>query len=67
MAGKKCPECGRATFFKTPKGRACSICGFKMTVPPNGGKSGKGSRCSNCGSNAVFNGVCSKCGAKYGK
>lgn len=69
MAGKKCPNCGNATFFETPTGGACSKCGYKMTVPANAGKGGKGTKCLKCGMYTVFNGVCrnAKCGAKYGK
>ena len=67
MAGMKCPECGKMTFFNTPKGRKCTNCGFEMIVPPNEGKSGKGTKCSNCGRNTVFNNKCTNCGTKYSR
>lgn len=66
MAGKLCPNCGERTFFETLNGRECSKCGWKMTIPPNEGKGGRGKKCSHCGSYTVFNGKCSNCGAKYG-
>lgn len=67
MAGKKCPNCGNLTFFEKPTGGECNNCGYKMFVPPNEGKGGKGNRCLRCGKYTVFNGVCRnpKCGAKY--
>ncbi len=40
MAGKMCPQCGRATFFETQTGRKCTNCGYIMTVPANDGKGG---------------------------
>lgn len=65
MAGKVCPNCGKFTFFLTNTGRACTNCKFKMEVPVNDGKGGKGTRCSNCGKHTVFNNKCTKCGATY--
>lgn len=68
MAGKKCPKCGKLTFFKTPTGGACSnnTCGYTMKTPIKkelGG--GKGLKCLNCGHNTVFNNICRYCGAEY--
>ncbi len=65
MAGKLCPECGRQTFFQTPTGRKCSKCDYTMTLPANSGKSGKGTKCANCGKFQVFNGKCRNCQASY--
>ena len=65
MAGKKCPNCNHLTFFESPVGRECSKCGFKMEVPANGGKGGRGTRCSNCGKLTVFDNKCRNCGATY--
>lgn len=65
MAGRKCPNCGQLTFFVNGRDGECKNCGYTMTVPPNEGKGGKGRKCLNCGRYAVFDGVCSKCGAKY--
>ncbi len=65
MAGKMCPNCGKMTFHKTPKGRKCSRCDFEMIVPPNEGKGGHGSQCSNCGEYKVRNNKCGGCGAVY--
>lgn len=65
MAGKTCPNCGANTFFEKQFGRECSQCGYKMIVPANEGKGGKGQKCSNCGQFTVFNGKCRSCGAKY--
>ena len=65
MAGKMCPRCGEYTFFEKTNGRECSKCGYKMIVPPNEGKGGKGQKCSNCGKQTVFNGKFKSCGAKY--
>ena len=65
MAGKMCPQCGRATFFESQTGRRCTNCGYIMTVPANDGKGGMGRKCSNCGKFTVFNNVCRSCGAKY--
>ena len=65
MAGKICPICGEKTFFENSSGRKCSKCGYSMVVPPNNGMGGKGNYCYNCNSYTVFNGKCSKCGAKY--
>ena len=65
MPGMKCPKCGELTFFETATGRRCTKCGYTMTVPPNSGKGGMGSRCFSCGKNTVFNGKCTNCGAKY--
>lgn len=60
-----CPKCGNYTFYQTPRGRKCNRCGYEMIVPPNGGMPGKGTKCHNCGRNAVFNGKCTKCGSIY--
>ncbi|MCM1023563.1 MAG: hypothetical protein NC395_05845 [Prevotella sp.] len=65
MAGKKCPNCGKATFFKTPTGGSCSSCGYTMEVRPNDGTGGKGIKCLNCGNYTVFKNVCRSCGAEY--
>lgn len=65
MAGKMCPKCGQQTFFARPNGRECTKCGYKMIVPANDGKGGRGQRCSNCGKLTVFNRQCHNCGAKY--
>ncbi len=65
MAGKMCPGCGKQTFFETPNGRECSQCGQTMTLPPNEGKGGRGTKCSNCSKYKVRNGRCGGCGAKY--
>lgn len=67
MAGKLCPECGQQTFFQTPTGRKCTKCNYTMTLPPNSGKSGKGTKCANCGKFQVFNGKCRNCQATYSK
>ena len=66
MAGKKCPNCQRMTFFKS-KGlnRKCTQCGYEMIIPPNEGKGGPGLKCANCGKLRVFNNVCNNCGAVY--
>ena len=65
MAGKLCPKCNQQTFYETNFGRECTKCGYRMTLPPNAGKGGRGQKCSNCGLLTVFNGKCTKCGAKY--
>lgn len=65
MAGMMCPKCGKRTFHRSLTGRECSNCGYKMIVPANAGKGGKGTRCSNCGKMQVFNGKCRGCGAYY--
>ena len=67
MPGKKCPNCGELTFFGNDAKRECSECGYTMTVPPNDGKGGKGTKCSSCNKQTVFNGKCSNCGAIYRK
>lgn len=67
MAGAMCPMCGKQTFYKSPLGRTCSKCGYKMIVPPNSGKGGQGKKCHNCGKNTVFNNKCTNCGAYYEK
>lgn len=66
MPGKKCPNCGNATFF----GKSCTKCGYTMSVPVNDGKGGKGKKCPNCDSYSVFpNGNkayrCNSCGATF--
>lgn len=65
MPGKECPNCGQQNFFKSLVGRTCSKCGFKMIVPANEGKGGRGQKCSNCKHFTVFNGECRRCGAKF--
>lgn len=65
MAGKLCPKCNQFTFFENSTGRKCSKCGFTMTVPANGGKGGRGLKCSNCGKLQVFDNKCRNCGATY--
>jgi len=65
MAGKMCPDCGEATFHKTPTGRECSQCGYEMKVPANSGKGGRGKFCPNCDRWTVFDGECTNCGATF--
>ncbi|HBD01454.1 MAG TPA: hypothetical protein DC053_22230 [Lachnoclostridium sp.] len=65
MAGKLCPSCGQFTFFETVNGRQCSKCGYKMVLPVNSGKGGKGQKCVNCGQFTVFDNKCRTCGARY--
>lgn len=65
MAGARCPKCKEFTFFETSIGRECTKCGYKMIVPVNSGKGGKGQRCSNCKKFTVFEGKCRDCGAIY--
>lgn len=65
MAGKRCPNCGEMTFFETSTGRECTRCGYKMIVPANDGKGGRGDKCSYCGRYTVFDGKCRNCGAIY--
>lgn len=61
MPGKKCPICGKATFF----GQNCTSCGASMKVAPNDGKGGKGNKCPNCGKFSVFGKVCNTCKASF--
>ena len=61
MPGKKCPICGKATFF----GSNCTNCGISMKIPVNEGKGGKGKKCPNCGKHTVFNNTCNTCGASF--
>lgn len=63
MPGKKCPVCGKATFF----GQCCTSCGATMKLPVNDGKGGKGNKCPNCGKNTVFKSRCNTCGATFNK
>lgn len=65
MAGKLCPKCGKFTFFETTNGRKCSKCEYKMVLPANNGKGGRGQKCSNCSQYTVFDGKCRNCGARY--
>lgn len=65
MAGKMCPKCGQYTFFTRPNGRECTKCGYKMVIPANGGKGGRGQLCPNCGKLTVFKDTCRNCGAKF--
>ena len=65
LAGKMCPNCGEFTFFERPFGRQCTKCGYKMTLPVNAGKGGKGPKCSNCGQFTVFDKKCRNFGARY--
>lgn len=65
LAGKLCPDCGKFTFHKSPKGRLCSKCGYEMYIPVNDGKGGKGGKCSHCNKHKVFNNKCSGCAAEY--
>lgn len=65
MAGKKCPRCNKLTFFVNGRTGECENCGYKMLIPPNGGKGGKGMKCLNCGKYTVFDNICNKCGARY--
>ncbi|MDE6671028.1 MAG: hypothetical protein K2K16_02405 [Ruminococcus sp.] len=64
MAGKLCPKCGNFTLFETLTGRKCTKCGYGVYVPPNNGKGGRGQKCPICNSMSMFNGKCTKCGAK---
>lgn len=61
MPGKKCPVCGKATFF----GQTCTSCGASMKLQVNDGKGGKGKRCPNCDKNTVFGNRCNSCGATF--
>ncbi len=65
MAGKMCPSCGNYTFFLSPEGRTCTRCGFRMVLPVNSGRGGKGQKCPNCGKQTVFNKKCRNCGAQF--
>lgn len=65
MAGKKCPKCNQFTFFVNGRNGECKKCGYKMQIPANEGKGGKGKKCLNCGKYTVFDNVCSNCGARY--
>ncbi len=65
MAGRKCPKCGELTLFTTPTGVECSRCGYKGTVPVNGGFGGKGKKCPVCGNYQVFDGKCRNCGTTF--
>ena len=65
MAGMKCPNCGKLTYFKTPTGGQCSQCGYTGTTSPLGGQGGKGQRCLHCGKYQVFNGKCRNYGETY--
>ena len=68
MAGAKCPNCTKKTFHKTHgENRECSNCGYKMNVPPNAGKGGRGKQCVRCKKYTLFNDKCSnpECGATY--
>lgn len=65
MAGKKCPKCKQLTFFASGRKGECKNCGYKMQVPANEGKGGRGEKCLNCGGYTVFDRVCSRCGARY--
>lgn len=65
MAGKKCPKCNQLTFFMNGRTGECKKCGYKMQVPANEGKGGKGKKCLHCGKFTVFDNVCSNCGARY--
>lgn len=65
MPGKKCPKCKRLTFFVNGRKGECQSCGYKMHIPANEGRGGRGKRCINCGCFTVFDEVCSHCGARY--
>ena len=65
MAGKRCPKCNQLTFFVNGRIGECKKCGYKMQVPANEGKGGKGKKCLNCGKFTVFANICSYCGARY--
>lgn len=68
MAGKLCPNCNELTFYKTVgENRKCSKCNYTMTVSPNNGNGGRGTKCPNCARLTVFNGSCSSCGATFRK
>ncbi|MDE6780357.1 MAG: hypothetical protein K2J40_02720 [Ruminococcus sp.] len=64
MAGRLCPKCGNYTFFETTTGRKCTKCNYAIFVPPNNGKGGRGKRCPNCRLMTMFDGKCTRCGAK---
>lgn len=66
MAGKVCPKCKKMTLFETNTGRECSKCGYSVNMPLNDRKGGRGKKCVMCGKMTVFNGKCTKCGAKEG-
>jgi rRNA maturation protein Nop10 len=66
MAGSRCPNCGRQTFFLSEKGRKCSKCDYEMTVPINNGKGGKGKLCPNCHKFTIQKNKCTNCGATFG-
>ena len=61
---KICPEC-KTTLISSSGTYICKKCGYKMQVPANEGKGGKGKKCLNCGKYTVFDNVCSNCGARY--
>lgn len=61
MPGKRCPNCGAATFY----GNQCTKCGLTLKAPVNGGKGGKGKKCPNCNAFTIFNNKCNNCGATF--
>ena len=65
MSGKKCPHCGKLTYFDTNVGGKCNACGYQGITPPLGGVGGKGQRCLHCGKFQVFHGKCRNCGTIY--
>ena len=65
MAGQKCPKCAKLTFFIKGVEGKCNECGYKMNVPPNDGKGGKGGKCPFCHKHRVFNEICSECGQNF--
>ncbi len=63
MAGKKCPGCGKATYFTEGHTGKCTSCGYSMHMPINKGVGGKGKKCPHCGKQTLHAGTCSNCGA----
>ena len=65
MAGKVCPKCKQRTLWTNGARLECSNpeCGYKITVPSNEGKGGKGTKCPVCGKYTWFKGRCNSCGA----
>lgn len=65
MPGKLCPKCGSRKLWEKNDGNyECSNCGYRLQVPVNGGKGGKGQRCPICKRYTFFDGKCRNCGAR---
>ena len=60
MAGRQCPKCGNLTMWQKGNELRCSRdeCGYKLHIPSNLGKGGKGQRCPLCNRYTFFNGRC---------